>query len=457
MAARGHDPLTSPARARHWLRLLALTAACGASPCFASAQQAHQAPEIPAQSEVLPLGNAIDQLLREGLGSEAEALIEAILERKPNDEQVRFLAGMVAMNRGDNARAIRIFRAILIDHPDAVRVRLELARAFFLDKDYANADRQFRLARAGRHPAEVLANIDQYLYAIRQAKDWSWAFSIALAPDTNLNAGASAREVTLYGLPFELSEDARHHSGIGLAVEGAGEYAPRIAANARLRLGLSAARREYSGTTFDDTSLAFHAGPRIVSGKWDVSLLGTGFSRWYGGDPLVRGAGARIEATWYPSPRLAVSGALAGQWLDHVRIAERNGMLWSLNLGLFRPLGPTSALTLRSAVNRQEARHPGHANWNGIVAPGYYRDLAAGFSVQIEPSFGLARYDAALPAFGKRRNDRMFGASLAVLNRHVVLGRFTPRIAYAYTRQVSSIELYTFDRHRIEIGLTSSF
>ena len=80
-----------------------------------------------------------------------------------------------------------------------------------------------------------------------------------------------------------------------------------------------------------------------------------------------------------------------------------------------------------------------------------------GFTVYVEPSFSLARYDEALIGFARRRSDRTTAVMLTVLNRHLVLTRFTPRISYTYTRQASSIPLYEFSRSRLEVGLTTAF
>lgn len=438
-------------------RRLALLAACWAALAALPAVAQEADTQSPPVAETLPAGVLVDRLLREGRIDEAEALLERLRQRDPRDEQLVFLTGMVAMTRGDNRRAIRLFRAILIDNPKAARVRLELARAYFLDQDYVNADRQFRLAWAGNHPPEVIANIDQYLYAIREAKDWSWSLSVALAPDTNLNAGTSSREVSLYGLPFELSEDARGHSGIGLSAEGAMEFAPRIGAHTRLRMGLAAQRREYSGNDFDDMGVAAYAGPRFVSPRWDVSVLATGFKRWYGAEPLLHAAGGRVEATHYPSPDLGLSGSVAAQMLDHARDDARDGALYSANFGLFHPLNSTSAISVRAGANRQTAHDPAYANWSVTGSLGYLRELPAGFTVSFQPTFGLARYDGVLAAFGEKRSDRSISGELTLLNRHLVLSRFTPRIAYTLTRQWSSIPLNGFTRHRVEVGLVTVF
>lgn len=397
------------------------------------------------------------QLMTGGRLEEAAAVIDARLAAAPNDIQAQFLKAMMAVARGNHRRAIAIFRSILIDHPDATRVRLELARAFFLAKDYGNALRQFQFALAGNPPPEVVANIDKYMAAIRDAKSLSYNFGLAIAPDSNLNTGSSAREVTLFGLPFDLSEEARHRSGVGIAIEAGAEWAPRIGTGTRLRLGVSGQRREYSGSNFDDMTGAVYAGPRLVSGKWDLSLLGTAYRRWYGAHPYNQAMGSRLEATYYFTPRLGISGALAAQWVRYRRARERDGRLISLNAAAFHALTSSSAVTVKGGLSRQEARTPAYANWSGFAAAGYFRDLPKGFSVYVEPSFSLARYDEALLAFGRKRSDNSQSVLVTLLNRHLVLTRFTPRISYTFTRQSSSIPLYAFKRSRVEIGLTTIF
>lgn len=397
------------------------------------------------------------QLMNAGRLDEADGVLDARLAAAPKDVQARFLKGMIAVARSDHRQAIRIFRAILIDQPKAGRVRLELARAFYIAKDYGNALRQFQFALAGRPPGEVVANINRYMASIRDSKTLSYNVGISLAPDSNLNAGSSAREVSLFGLPFDLSEDARQRSGVGLALEAGGEWAPRIGEGKRLRLGLNSQRREYSGSDFDDMIVAGFAGPRLALGRLDLSLLGTAYKRWYGSKPYNHALGARAEATYHLSPRLGVSAAAAAQWIDHRQARERDGRLLSLNGGGFYALTPSSAVTAKAGVSRHDARIDPYSNWSGFIAAGYFRDLPMGFSAYAEPSLSIARYDEALVAFGRKRSDTIRSVQLTLLNRHLVLTRFTPRISYTYTRQDSSIALYDFTRSRFEIGLTTTF
>ncbi|MDP3674764.1 MAG: tetratricopeptide repeat protein [Novosphingobium sp.] len=110
--------------------------ACAALPAVAESADIEQ-PSV-SNLPAMPLTDLVEHLLRTGRTDEAAHVLEQVLKAQPDDQQAVFLTGIVAMAKGDHKRAIRIFRAMLIDHPEAVRVRLELARAFFADKDYAN-------------------------------------------------------------------------------------------------------------------------------------------------------------------------------------------------------------------------------------------------------------------------------------------------------------------------------
>jgi outer membrane protein len=420
--------------------------------------RAEQPPPVSAASETsVPIDVLVGALLRQGRLDEADSVLEPFLRAEPRNTELRFLSGLVAMEQGDNQRAIRIFRAILIDHPKAERVRLELARAFFAAKDYGNAWRQFQFARAGHPPASVRVNIDKYLYAIRQAKSLSYSVDVSLAPDTNLNTGSSSREVTLYGLPFDLSDDAQRHSGVGLNVTATGEWAPRLNPVTRLRIGVSAQRRDYSGSRFDDMTLAAFAGPRFVTPRWDLSVLGTANKRWYGAKPYNMAVGARLTATYYATPQLGLTTEIAGQSVDYDQARYMTGPLISLSETVVYALTPSSGTTVKSGVSRQSARVDAYSNWSGYLAVGYFRDLPAGFSAYVETSVSLSSYDSALAAFGQRRVDIASSTMVNLLNRHIVLSRFTPRLTYTFTHQHSTIPLYSFDRNRIEMGLTTVF
>jgi hypothetical protein len=396
-------------------------------------------------------------LILHGQTAEARQLLQDLAGRRGRSNDVDFLLGLLAVDSRDYDLAIRHFRTMLVRDPNAVRVRLELARAFYLKRDYENAFRQFQFARAGRLPPGVAATIERFLAVIRKEKSWSYNLSVALAPDTNINNGTSAQEVLLFGLPFELTGDARRRSGIGASIEAGAEFAPRISDNIRLRVGGALQRREYRGKDFDDTTVALYAGPRAVIGKWDLAAAGTAFQRRRGGSRLSQGFGAKVDGTYHMDSRTAVSLTLSAQQIRYPHFPLQSGPAYSAWAGVIRALTPSSAVNARIGVVRKAAQVPELASWSQSISVGYYRDLRGGFSIYGEPGFTRSNYDAADPFFAKRRKDGLIELRLAVLNRRIVMERFTPRIAVVWTSRNSSIDLYDLSQRRLEVGVTSTF
>ena len=135
------------------------------------------------------------------------------------DERVGLLfhIGMTALTEAEQAdsddareklydRAIAAFRMILVNRPELIRVRLELARTFFIRGRDGLARRHFELVLAGGVPPPVAANIHAFLNIMRARKRWTGYFGAAIAPDSNLNAASESEIIyidTAFGrLPF---------------------------------------------------------------------------------------------------------------------------------------------------------------------------------------------------------------------------------------------------------------
>jgi tetratricopeptide (TPR) repeat protein len=392
-----------------------------------------------------------------GRSAEARALLQDLAAQYRDSNDVDFLLGMLDVEAKDYDRAARHFRAILARQPGAIRVRLELARAFYLDRDFENAFRQFQLARAGNPPAGVIASIDRFLSLIRRQKSWSYSFSAAIAPDSNISTGTSDREAIIFGLPFELSDKTRRRRGTGIAVETGAEFAPRIGETTRLKLGVAVQRRDYPGRDFDDMIVAVDAGPRLVVDKWDLSLTATGFQRRFAGRRLSNGVGVKGEASFYIDARTAISAGLSAQQIRYPHHPLYTGSAYSGWASVTRALTPKSFLSARIGASRKGAKTADLAYWSGFISAGYYRDLPAGFSVYVEPSYSRSRYDAPDPFFGERRRDKLLELHLTVLNRRIDLRGFTPRIGLTLARRRSTIDLYDYSQRRIEVGVTRAF
>ena len=94
-------------------------------------------------------------------------------------------------------KAIAAFRKMLVANPSLVRVRLELARAFFLKEEDSLARRHFEIVLAGKPPAAVALNVNRFLNIMRARKRWSVRLGAALAPDSNLSGNTGEKTILI--------------------------------------------------------------------------------------------------------------------------------------------------------------------------------------------------------------------------------------------------------------------
>ena len=152
-----------------------------------------------AVSADTPIGTAA-ALLGEGQWEAAFAILRPLAAHDARAGTLLFETGMVSLGLahhpgiGEAERdafldvSIAAFQAILAASPDQTRVRLELARAFFLKGQDGLARRHFERVLAGDVPAPVVANVNRFLDEIRARRRWSAYGGIGLAPDTNIGA-----------------------------------------------------------------------------------------------------------------------------------------------------------------------------------------------------------------------------------------------------------------------------
>ena len=203
-----------------------------------------------------------------------------------------------------------------------VRVRLELAHAFFLKGEDGLATGALRdgpgrrRARRGQgqrgglpRPRSAPAG------AGASTSAWRWR------PTPTSAAGSDERTIIIHGLPFERDADQLTTSGIGLSVWGGAEYQAPVSERLRIRAGAQASRREYAGSGFDQHFAALHLGPRwLVDAATEASFLISARQSWSGA-PDYRDLGARLEVARWLGPR--VTAFAHASWHDRrYRIPE---------------------------------------------------------------------------------------------------------------------------------------
>ncbi len=415
----------------------------------------------------------------------AGLLLLAAAAHGQDETDQRFRAGMEALDAalaaadreardGKLDAAIAAFRSILVDRPELVRVRLELARAFFLKEEDALARRHFEQVLAGTPPPAVAANIQRFLSVMRARRRWDAHFGAAVAPNSNLNAASGTQTIwldtPLGRLPFTLDREVVPKSGLGLLVWGGGEYQhpfadPGAAAGTGawwLRSGASARLREYKGGEFDRHSVSAHLGPRRILGAGtEVSLLATVSRQWAAGVPEIDRFGLRLEGDHLLTPRLVLfAWANAARrrcrdcdWLDGPVGDVSLGATW-VALPILRLDGNAGWRWSRAEAEPWRSRGP-RAGLGAVLA------LPAGFSVGLRVFLQRTDYQGRGSDHHtidlKPRTDRTRSRSVSVHNRALTLLGFSPRLSLVREERETNAQTLDYRQDRAELSFVRQF
>lgn len=447
-----------------------------------SADPASDSPPPPGPVEGATTLDDVQALIAAGQFEAAIVALRPLVAQEPVDTNVIFLYGLASLEasqrpgRAEAERdvllneAIAAFRVILINQPELVRVRLELARAFFLRGVYSLARRHFEAVLAGGVPEAVAVKVHQFLDLMRASrapdKRWTGYFGAAIAPDSNLNAASESEIIyidTAFGrLPFTREGDFGAQSGFGLSVWGGGEYQQPLSERLRLRVGADVAVREYPGGDFDQHILAASVGPRWLAGPiTEISLLGTAQRQWLGSIPYVDEFGVRLELDRRLTPRLWARGTAAYRERDHLSRDFFDGSVADFTATFAWTPAPVLRVYMTAGYMRDHAAMEHWRNLGRWVRVGTSLALPLGFTLGTSMQAQWVYYEGAgqahLTLDSRPRRDRLRSFSVSVLNRAFTLFGFSPQLALIHDTRLTNAQAQDYDRDRAELRFVRQF
>lgn len=357
--------------------------------------------------------------------------------------------------------AIAVLRAILIAQPGLVRVRLELARAFFYKREDDLSRRHFDRVLAGKPPKAMVSNINRFLRIMRARRRWSAHFGFSIAPDTNIGAVSDSEVIYIYDLPFRRNNFQGSSSGIGVVVWGGWEYQYPLAQRLRLRLGTDVSIREYTNDEFDQMTISLHAGPRWwISPKTEMSLLASARQRRSGGLVHSHEFGGRFELEHRLTPRIRLSGRASLHERDYERDKHFDGS--QLDLALVGSWVLTPTLQLRAglgyaAENPQSRTWRNRSRWGRLGAS---VALPFGFTVGGNAELRATDYQGGWFPFvpdNSSREDEVRIFSVSVFNRGFTTFGFSPQLIVVSEERETNAQLYPYKRTRAELRFVRQF
>ena len=433
----------------------------------------------PTSSSEAPDAGGVAQaraLIDAGRFMEAVAILGPLVEGEVIEANTLFLYGVAAMGAAQQAdvpegtraalldQAIASFHAMLVEAPGLMRVRLELARAFFLLGEDELARRHFVYVLAGDPPAPVVANVRRFLSEIEGRGRGSYRLGAALAPDSNIGGTSDERTIYIFNLPFERDIEELTTSGIGVSVWGGAEYQKPLSESIRLRAGAEFARREYGGSQFDQLFVGTHLGPRWqVDSDTGLSVLASARQRWLGTAPDNRELGGRLEV----NRRLGQSVTLAANATWHGRRYRTrdylDGPVFNSSLRAAWVAMPTVRLEFSGGYGWERPtseRWRTRTHWLGT---GVSVILPLGFNVGAGAEIRWTDYHESADRWfpnisdGSAREDRTRSLRVSIHNRGFTLAGFSPELVVVNEERETNAQLYDFKRTRGELRFVRQF
>ena len=460
------------ATARLLLRALAIAVCLVlAAPAWGAADEG-EAPSSP-ETPVAGAEAEAKALIAAGRFADALAILRPPVDAGAVPANLLFLFGLAASEASqqpglaDDAReallndAIVAFHTLLVAHPGLVRVRLELARAFYLKGEDELAQRHFEHVLAGGVPAPVAANVQDFLNRIRARERWSYHVGFALAPDSNIGSSSAERTIYILGLPFQRDAPELTTSGIGVSLWGGAEYQVPLGEQVRLRAGGEFARREYEGSQFDQLLLGTHLGPRwLVDSATSLSLLASARQRWTGTVPDNRELGARFEVGRRVSE--SVTAFAQASWHER-RYRTRtalDGPVMDASLRGVWVVSPTVRTNLSLGYGRERPRLERARSNSRWLGAGVSVILPLGFTVGGGGEVRWTDYGRGwglhIPD-GSAREDRTHSLRASVHHRAFTLMGFSPELVVVREERATNAQLYDYERTRGELRFVQQF
>ena len=376
-----------------------------------------------------------------------------------------YLLAQIEQRKGNVDEAIKIYRKILDDQPDLVKIRYELALCYMAKHQWYRADYHLRLAMAGADiPPDVRKAMMYYRWVARQNKRWNAWFNFGAAPDNNVNQASGGEETIIneWGEFTRVLPEPERAFGYNFVLGG--NYELNMFEHWRWKNEANIYSNIYNKHKFDDLYLSVATGPRYIWERGDVWMAGVAARRWYGWDRYNWSFGGKIDTHYDWTPRLSTGLMLRilnnkydeyGEYMDGQTYTVSPRMTYSFDASKY--------VVIYGGVDRDTAREDTYANWRYNIALGFGAEIPWGFSIYIEPCFSWVNYDG--PRWTVKNNtfarvterDFMQRYAVSISNNKFDFWGFVPTVTVSYTKRDSNIHVREYDRWTAEFTMRQRF
>jgi outer membrane protein len=394
------------------------------------------------------------RLLDSGHIDEAQAIVSGLRAAPNPGLQVLFLSGALYAMKGRYREAAEEFRLMLARDPTLVRPRLELARALFLAREYNAARYHFEQVLASPLPDMVRANVLNYLTLIRERVP-SFAFSFDIVSDSNPKQATSSSIVEIGGLLYQLNQSALAERATGILVTAQGKVP--LPADPSWFVRGYVEHYDYPGGALDQGYGQVLAGKHIDLGRHGLDFEGGAHLADYAGHTLYQGATWRVSDFVRLGQTVALNLGAEARDLRYEDFPFLSGWQYVGNAEVRHAITPASSIFAGLTYIRGLAAEDPYAYTGYGINLRYTHELKGGWIGSLFYQYSWYEFDGVDPFFGVVRADRDNRVELSVTNRYLSYKGFAPRLTVGTDERASNIELYSFRRTYVRVGVVTEF
>ena len=376
-----------------------------------------------------------------------------------------YLLAQIAQRQGEYDTAIKIYRKILDDQPDLVKIRYELALCYMEKEQWYRADYHLRLAMAGDDiPPNVKQAMMYYRWIARQNKNWNVWFNFGAAPDTNVNQAKGGKEciVNEWGMFCRKLPEPERVIGGNLTLGGNYEF--KLSDHWRWKNEANIYTNIYDKHIYDDLYLSAATGPRYVWNRGDVWLASVANRRWYGWDKYNWALGGKLDINYDFTRKISSGLSLRAMDNKYDEYGEyMDGETYSAYPFVVYSFDASKYIMLRGDFERTTAKSDAYANWRYGASIGFGSELPYGFNLYFEPYFSWTDYDGDKWIVKHNtyqpvtEHNFIQRYSVSVANNKLDFWGFVPTVIVAYTKKHSNIHSREYEKWTTEFTLRQRF
>lgn len=380
-----------------------------------------------------------------------------LFKHDPENPDINFLLGRAAFESRDYEAAVMAFERVLIARPDAIRVKLEMARSLYNLGSVETARQYFDEVLATDPPENVKKNIELYLNAISlsiKEHFLSGRISLGVDWDDNANIAPASSEVeisTALGDLIPVSVDRAARDQIRSSLFNLNYlYKPSesIASWNISILDYNAAYR-YS-ENLDINLLDLKAGLSLKAKALSMDIYGTANQLSLDSKRYQRSYGAGTSISMALRPEILLKADARYRKKNFENTFERDSITTSLGFGPVLTFGP-NRVTTSLGWEYENAKEDMNSYTRISTVASYDCRLPWGFIFLANHCYQGSNYKETNTLFNKKRRDDVQYYTLGMAKSLWQSGSSNTTVilnaGYTYTRARSNIELYTYTKN----------